>query len=277
MIRLLHGGWCGNGSRKPLNTFDAPARRRRSQALRIVMAVLLSLSTFRALAEAPASAFDNANKLYEQGKFVEAATAFEKILQTGQVSEALYFNWGNALFKAGRMGRAIAAYQQAGRISPRDPDVRANLQFARNQVQGPTLLPDRVARWLGKLSLNEWTWLAAISIWLWLLLLTLLQFRPALKPVFKSYTAWLGIVAAILCIGFSAAFYFDRLEQRAIVIDQEAVARQAPIDESQNAFTLHDGAELQVLDQKDQWLQVRVDPRRIGWVRKDSVIVNPSS
>ena len=40
-------------------------------------------------------------------------------------------------------------------------DVRANLQFARNQVQGPTRRPGRVEGWLGTLSLNEWMALAA--------------------------------------------------------------------------------------------------------------------
>jgi tetratricopeptide (TPR) repeat protein len=227
-------------------------------------------------AEPLASAFDDANKLYEQAKFSEAAAAYEKLLQNGQASEAIYFNWGNALFKSGRIGRAIAAYQQAERISPRDPDVRANLQFARNQVQGPTLLPDRLSRWLGKLSLNEWTWLAAAAAWAWLMLLTLRQWRPVLKAALKAYVVWLGLLTVALGVCFGAAFYFNHYERQAIVVAQETVARQAPLDESPSAFTLHDGAELQVLDQKDQWLQVQVDARRIGWVRKDSVALTSS-
>src|SRR6266568_2887882 len=160
-----------------------PARRRRSQALSAWLAMLITLCTLQTHAQVPSAAFDAANKLYEQGKFADAAGDYEKLLQTGQASEAIYFNWGNALFKSGQIGRAISAYQQAERIAPRDPDVRANLQFARNQVSGPTLLPDRLSRWLGNLSLNEWTVLASGAIWLWLLLLTLRQGRPALRPV----------------------------------------------------------------------------------------------
>jgi tetratricopeptide (TPR) repeat protein len=243
---------------------------------RSLSAWLAMLSLFlavRALAEVPAVAFDNANRLYEQGKFVDAAAAYEKLLQTGQTTEAIYFNWGNALFKAGHIGRAIAAYQQAQRIAPRDPDVRANLQFARNQVQGPTFVAERIWRWLARLTLNEWTWLAAGAVWLWFLLLSLLQFRPVLRPTIRPYALWGGLLALLLCAFFSAAFYFDRLSQRAVVVAQEAVVRQAPVDESQTAFTLHDGAELQILDQKDQWLQVQADPKRIGWVRRDSLLL----
>ena len=99
-----------------------------------------------------ATAFDSANKLYEEGKFAEAVSAYEKLAQSGETSAALYFNLGNAFFKSGQIGRAVAAYRTAEQLTPRDPDVRANLQFARNQAQGPTLSPGRWQRWLGRLS-----------------------------------------------------------------------------------------------------------------------------
>lgn len=252
---------------------ETTARRRRSHGVAASLLIAFALVTSQALGEPLASGFDAANKLYEQAKFSEAATAYEKLLQTGKASEALYFNWGNALFKSGKIGRAIAAYQQAAAIGPRDPDVRANLQFARNQVPGPTLQADRLTRWLKKVSLNEWTWLAAGAGWAWFALLTIVQWRPMLKTPLKAYVVWIGLLAVGLGICFSAALYADRFEQNAIVVLPETVARQAPLDESQSAFTLHDGAELRVLDQKDQWLQVKTDSRRIGWVRKDSVVV----
>jgi tetratricopeptide (TPR) repeat protein len=254
---------------------DTAARRRRSHGL--LLLIVLMIGTAPALADPFVSAFDSANKLYEQAKYTDAAAAYEKLLQPGLVSEALYFNWGNALFKSGNIGRAIVAYQEAQRIAPRDPDVRANLQFARNQVQGPTRGPDRLSGWLGKLNLNEWTCLAAGGVWLWLLLLTLLQWRPGLRGLLKSYVAWLGLVTAVLCGCFAMALYSARFVHQAIIVTPETVARQAPLDESQSAFTLHDGAELQILDQKDQWLQVQADTRSIGWVRKVDLLVSPGA
>lgn len=253
------------------------ARGRPSWGLWSWSAMLTIICTLNAHAEISAAAFDAANKLYEQGKFAEAAKGYEKLLQTGQASEAIYFNLGNALFKTGQIGRAIATYDQAQQLAPRDPDVRANLQFARNQVQGPTLVPKKLRRWLGKLRLDEWTWLASAAIWLWLWLLTLVQWRPALKPALRSLMVGLGAIAAMLCACFGAAFYSACFTHRAIVVAPEAVVRQAPLEESQSAFTLHDGAELQILDQKDQWLQVRADPRRIGWLRRESVLSVPAS
>ena len=82
--------------------------------------------------------FDQANKLYEEGKYSEAAAVYEKAVKAGQVSAALCFNLGNALFKAGQPGRALVWYRRAEALSPRDPDIQANLQFVRKNVtSGP--------------------------------------------------------------------------------------------------------------------------------------------
>jgi tetratricopeptide (TPR) repeat protein len=226
-----------------------------------------------ARADSPVAAFESANKLYEEGKFADAVTAYEKLAQSGQISAALYFNLGNAYFKSGRVGRAIAAYRSAAQITPRDPDLRANLQFARNQVQGPTLPPSRWQRWLGRLTLNEWTLLAAAAVWLWFLLLAVRQWRPALRPALKSYVPILAMVAALLCGCLADALYEARVIRTAVVISGEAEVRHGPLLVSPVAFTARDGAELRVLDQKDEWLEVSAGPRRTGWLRRDQVLL----
>jgi len=250
-------------------------RRRLLQFCGVLVLAVLPMSIANGANEI--TSFDEANKLYEQGKFTEAASAYQKVLQSGHASAAVYYNLGNAFFKAGRMGQAVAAYRQAEQISPRDPDLRANLQFARNQIQGPTLSIPAWQRWLGKLSLNEWTWLAVGTVWLWFLLLVVQQCRAALKPALKLYVLTLGLGSLLVCACLGIALRQTRFMPAAIVIVRDATVRQGPLDESQTAFTVHDGAELRVLDRKDDWLQVTADPRRIGWVRSNQVVVTPQS
>jgi tetratricopeptide (TPR) repeat protein len=238
----------------------------------IGLAVLALLLPLLAGAEISATAFESANKLYEEGKYSEAATAYAKLLQGGQTSAALYFNLGNAFFKSGQIGRAVAAYRLAAQLTPRDPDVRANLQFARNQIQGPTLSPSRLHRWLGRLTLNEWTVLTAGAVWLWLVLLAVLQWRPALRPALKGYAVALAVVALSLCALTGAALYQARLVHVAIVIAKEAEVRNGPLAESNTAFTAHDGAELRIMDHMGEWLEVSAGPRETGWLRRDQVL-----
>ena len=242
-------------------------------SLGLIVAALLPL---RAQAAIPTAAFDAANRLYEENKFADAAAAYEKLAQSGQASAALYFNLGNAYFKSGQIGRAIAAYRAAQQINPRDPDLRANLQFARNQTSGPTLLPSRLQKWLGRLTLNEWTLLAASALWLWLLLLAILQWRPALKPALRSYIVALAVILGLSCACVISTLRATRFTRTVIVITPEATVRYGWLPESRVAFTLHDGAELRVLDQKDEWLQVSAGPGKIGWLRRDQTVL-PSS
>jgi tetratricopeptide (TPR) repeat protein len=244
--------------------------------LGLLLALLLGCArvSLAASPASPAAEFDQANQLYGQGKYAEAVGKYEELLRAHTVSPATYFNLGNAFFKSGEIGRALASYRQAERMAPRDPDLRANLQFVRNQVQAPTLLPGRWERWLRTLTLNEWTFLASGALWCWLLTLTLAQLRPAWRQSLRSAKLFTGIatVALGLCLGSAV---LNSSNRSAIVISHQAVVHNGPLDESPTAFEVHDGAELNVLDAKNDWLQVSAGPRRVGWLKRTELLVLP--
>lgn len=221
--------------------------------------------------------FSAANKLYAEGKFADAATAYEKMLQSGAQSPALLFNAGNAEFKAGDLGKAIAAYRRAMLLTPRDPELRANLNFVRNQVHGSTVRESRWQNWVNTLSLNEGAVLTAVLFWLTLGLFAARQIRPALVPKLRSATR-LAVVLTVFSatiLGLQAANHFNG--QTAVVTEAEATARSGPFDEAQSAFTVHDGAELSVLDRHDDWLQVANGTGKTGWLPEKQVAVLPGA
>jgi tetratricopeptide (TPR) repeat protein len=221
--------------------------------------------------------FSAANKLYAQGKFPDAAQAYEKILATGAQSPALQFNYANAEFKSGNLGKAIDGYRRAALLSPRDPEIRANLAFVRNQVQGVTIRESRWQGWLGQLSLNEWTLLAMAAFWSTFILLTTRQIRPAPGAKLKNTTS-ICMTLAILsgtCLGLQAANHFS--EQTAVMIEDNVTARSGPFDEAQSAFTMRDGAELSVLDRHDDWVQVANGAGKTGWLSAKQVKILPGA
>ena len=266
------GTRCARPGRPQVGPTLHDSRRRCTLRIRWFAFFTWALTVAAASPAALSDPFDSANRLYEQGKFPEAASAYEGLIRSGPVSPALYFNLGNAWFKSGQTGRAIAAYRRAERIAPRDPDLRANLQFVRNQVQGPTLLPDRWERGLSRLTVNEWTVLASVALWAWLLLLAVAQLRPGLKASLRTWAFSSGIAAAALSACLAAAL-LGNTNSTAIVIAHDAAARSGPVEESQPAFTVNDGAELKVMDRKDNWLQVRAGDRRLGWLKQEQVTV----
>jgi tetratricopeptide (TPR) repeat protein len=247
--------------------------------------MVLSLAVFTAVSRAAdggvAAEFSAANKLYAEGKFTEAAGAWEKIIQETQTartaSPALYFNYGNAEFKLGHLGRAIAAYRRAALLAPRDSEVLGNLEFARNQVQGATVRPGRWQSWLGALTLNEGAILTAAAFWLTFVLLALRQIRPALAPSLRGLT--LAAVCATVLFGAVLTAQATGLffHPTAVVVEANVVARSGPYDDAQNTFAVHDGAELSVLDRHNDWYQVSDGTGKTGWLPRKQLELLPGA
>ena len=240
--------------------------------------ILLALAgAGKILASDVAADFSAANKFYAEGRFADAAVGYEKILEGGAQSPALLFNYGNAEFKAGRLGKAIAAYRQAELLSPRDSDIRANLAFVRNQVQGAMLRENHWQNWVNTLTLNEGTRLAAGFFWLMFALLAAQQLRPALAPKLWSATR-LAVVLAIFSgtvLALQTANHFN--VSVAVVTGTEGTARSGPFDDAQSAFTAKDGAELSVLDRRDGWVQVANGAGKIGWLPTKQIEILPGA
>ena len=219
-----------------------------------------------------AAEFERANKFYEQGKYAEAIADYENLIGAGARTPSVWFNLGNAAYKSGQLGRAIAAYRMAERQEPRDDALRANLQFVRTKVYSDERT--RLPAWVSVIrlaTLNEWTLVTASLLWI---LFGLLACGELLRKRFPK--AMFGCV--ILCIPSALALggaWYDQTSSQAIVTAKEATARFGPLDESQSAFQLRDGAELTVQAVKGEWLEVRDAEKRVGWIRRDAATVLP--
>jgi tetratricopeptide (TPR) repeat protein len=224
-----------------------------------------------------AADFNAANRLYAGGKFAAAAAAYEKILQTSAPTTALLFNAGNAEFKSGHLGQAVASYLKAERLSPRDADIRANLAFARNRVQGAASHEGAWKIWMNALTLNEWTLLTVGFFWPAFIALGVRQLRPALGPKLKTATrifAALTILSGAI-LGARVSAHFSK--QIAVVVSPDATARSGPFDEAQAVFTVRDGAELSVVGQHDDWIQVAGGTARVGWLSRKQLEILPGA
>src|SRR5450631_812344 len=79
------------------------------------------------------------------GDYHESAALLESLLADGFRNGAVYYNLGNACFRAGQYGRAIAAYRKAKAYRPRDSYLDANLRQALSVAPGR--LPEPPAPW----------------------------------------------------------------------------------------------------------------------------------
>lgn len=220
-----------------------------------------------------AATFDAANKLYEQGKYPAAIESYQKMIQAGEVSASVYFNLGNAFFKAGRAGEAVASYRLAEQLAPRDPDIRGNLRFVREAAGAPEAkTPPWWQRWAQRISLREWTITFGVMIWLTAVLGIARNYRPAWrKPLRYVFTVALRI-AILAGLGAGLVWHEQSGGSIAVIKVKEAVARFGPLDDSQTAFTLRDGTEVSLIDSKDDWWQIQDGKGRTGWVKAGTIV-----
>jgi len=219
-----------------------------------------------------AVSFDAANRLYEQGHYAAAIAAYQKLIAAGPTSAALHFNLGNALFRGGQTGRAIIQFRRAAEWDPRDPDILANLQFARASVPGGgTGSREHWRRWLGRLSLDEWTKTTAAFFWSWMFLLILGLIRPAVRKPLRPIQSLMLLVLLLSGAGL-ARVAWDRFQTEPVVIVvPEATVRLGPLEESQASYQAKNGLEMLVLDHQGDWVKVEDYAQRPGWVRKTDI------
>ncbi len=228
-----------------------------------------------AQAGAASAAFDEANKLYEGSHYAQAISAYQKLLQQNEISAAVYFNLGNAYFKNGQTGHAIYYYRLAQRLAPRDPDIRANLWFARDTVGGKVPGASVWHRWLNMFTLNELTVTAAVVFWLWFLVLAASQIRRDWALNLRLYRNGLGI-ATVLVLAWLGLVLRNRFGSlSAVVITREAAVRYGPFEEAQSFYKARDGTELTVLGEKGGWYQVADGSNRAGWLQANEIALLP--
>jgi len=255
----------------------AALEKRRYPSGRGASAALLLLALAAATlarADDPIAAFYRGNALYAEGRFADAAAAYESALAGGQESAALYYNLGNAYMKDGRPGPAVLNYERARRLAPADVDVRTNLAFA---LEGQQLAPAESPWWKLALPLAERAGsgaLAAAAVALYALVLAALAVR-LLWPAARTPATRAALVAAALLLfaganlGYRVAVY-DLAEDAVVTAAGETPVRFEPSDDGTAHFTVVEGTLLHVLETRDGWLQVARGDGRRGWIPADA-------
>src|SRR5262245_49772229 len=206
---------------------------------------MLTIAMTWLLAVAPVQAYNQGNQLYARKDYAGAATAYRQALSGGHDARADY-NLGNALFKSGRIGEAIAEYRRAYALAPRDPDIRTNLAFARAyRLDKAAAAPGPIARAIQsafhRLSRREAAPAAAA-------LCVLAALALAAWIVWRSRVA----AAAAGALGLAAGFCFateqvwntEMRSQPAVVVVPEVNAMSGPGDEFKQILLIHDGTEV---------------------------------
>ena len=78
--------------------------------------------------------FKEGNEKYKKGKYNDAIKYYELILSKGIRNGYVYYNLGNAYFKANNPGKAVLNLERAKIYLPSDADVNFNIRFTESRI-----------------------------------------------------------------------------------------------------------------------------------------------
>ncbi|MGB5106656.1 MAG: hypothetical protein WBP29_05445 [Candidatus Zixiibacteriota bacterium] len=220
--------------------------------------------------------FGAAVSLYDQGKFVESATAFQGIIDRGYSSPQLFYNAGCAYYKAGKIGYAIANFRRAERLSPEDADIRANLEFARLytvdkiEASAPGVFQTQIGRVLNIFTPNQYFLISLGALFLAFGLLALK--RMGKFSVGRAVVTTLVIVAIICGAAMLWALQNNYLVQEGVVVVEQTEIMSGPGTEFELQFEAHEGLMFQILEtRQDHYLALFANQLK-GWIRRSDVV-----
>ena len=240
--------------------------------------VAQAASTYQAALETP-------DRNHRVQKFSEAEALFAKAISTVRDSSAsqsssdasaeLYVNLGNAALGAEHLGAAILAYRRALVVDPDHGRAKQNVEHARKFIADWVPKPDQEILlgsffdWTRHLKSSDWFGFAGIAFLIAAVCCAI--FLRTENRVLRALAITFGVIwIAALIVGFSQS---DSVTPIAVVVVPETTARSADSIHAPARFPepLPSGTELEIVDDRGEWLRVRMFDGREVWVRASAV------
>ncbi|MEH6745661.1 MAG: tetratricopeptide repeat protein [Maribacter arcticus] len=243
------------------------------------LAIFFSLFTVLLCTAQSNKLFDEATAAYNSGEYEKAIGFYTDILDDGEHSAAVYYNLGNSYYKLNNIAESIYFYEKALLLSPNDEEVKTNLSYAQNMtIDAIDTMPETGLSKLyksvtGKLTFDQWAYLAIALIIIFVLLYIL--FYYANSSTLKRWSFIGSILALFICIIAIVFAFIQRSDfkdlQPAIIFAEESSIKSEPNAISQQVFVIHAGTKVNVLDQLDEWNKIKLADGKTGWIQKNEL------
>jgi len=217
-------------------------------------------------------AFERANAAYASRDYAAAINGYEQLIEESVTGPAVFFNLGNAYYRTGRLGAAIANYERALACDPGMECARENLDKCvletERRLERP-LPPD----W--EQSLLFWHYNLApaatrmLAILFWLLFWLLLAIRKV-RPV--RYVLRAAFIVGVLAVAFAVSAWVKAHGDVYAVADAATVpVHYGTSDKETVRFELYEGDRVLVDRRASAWARVMTADGERGWAKEDAL------
>lgn len=218
--------------------------------------------------------FDKANSLYNNEKYTEAIQVYDQILNTKQHSASLYFNKANAHYKLNQIAESIYYYEKALQLDPSNKDIKTNLGFANNmRIDKIDSIPTTgfskmFSSFVNMLSYDTWAMLAIVFM-----LIYVVAFVRYILVKFTGKKRMFFVISSVALFFSVLAVTFAYKQEAnvkntiwAIVFAEETSVKMEPKFTSEEAFLLHEGTKVKVVESFEGWTKIRLSNGSEGWI-----------
>jgi tetratricopeptide (TPR) repeat protein len=244
-------------------------------------ALLVILLVVSAEAQSPdvSRIFQAGNEYYAQNNYKAAIEQYQKVLESGVVSDVVFYNLANAHFKNNQLGSAILFYEKAQRLAPHDREITENLNFARTRIADKVEHPPegfvfsqlrRITNWLPldtETALAVALFIAANAAFA----LFWLDVIPTLSRL-ALYSST-GLLMLFLILGTSnlVRIYWQETVHAGVILVEKVDVLSGPASDSPILFSVHEGLKVRIENDLPDWVQISLENGWNGWVKKEAL------
>ncbi len=217
--------------------------------------------------------YKSANQLYKSNQFGKADSLYEKIISQGYKSAEVYYNLGNCYYKLNAVGKSVLAFERALKLSPKDEDIQHNLMLAKSKCLDNIQPIQQLAiidLWKNFISFNTsngWGIYSMIAIWLSILAFAITFFIG--RNSVSNLLTFLFLIASLLFLLLAInQKNSEQISKDAILMVTAMNIKSAPDSNSNDLFLIHEGTKLHLLDKVGDWIKIRLDDGKVGWIEK---------
>lgn len=215
-----------------------------------------------------------AEAAYTKEDYGKAIELNEEVLKNNGASSEIYYNLGNAYYKAGKVAPSILNYERALLLDPGDADIRFNLQMARQKsVDKFEPVGDIFfVRWFDSIqnmgAADSWAKTGIVCFILFIGCLLLFFFSRWIR--LKKIGFYLGAFFLLLVI-FSNIFASNQKDElvnrtNAIVFTPTVTAKSSPDVSGNDLFILHEGTKVTIKSTLGEWSEIELEDGNVGWM-----------
>tara|TARA_Y100000758_G_scaffold178488_1_gene126921 strand:+ start:776 stop:1555 length:780 start_codon:yes stop_codon:yes gene_type:complete len=219
--------------------------------------------------------FSQANELYNKGSYIEAINNYKEIIKNDFHSAELYYNLGNAYYRLDSIASSVYYYEKALQLNPNDREIIDNLELINKTLVDeidPITIPliESILNRVSNIFYFE-TW-GYISIFFSFLIVALF-----LSYYFANSSRVKRLTFVLLCI--SSIFMLVSLingnkgynnyinNEYAVIYSYETDLKIEPNYRSETLFMLHEGTKIQVLENYNNWIKIRLVNGQVGYIQ----------